>query len=104
MIGFLQDNLSLIDIEVIDMNCNCDANPSGEPISELAGPAGYTAPAQILSNRAHDIKENFAELSKLSAEILGNPLQKMMLADKVYQLMLEDLRHQKERSRNYGRR
>lgn len=87
------------------MNCNCDANPSGEPISEVAGTAGYTAPAQILSNRVdRDTKENFAELSKLSAEIMGNPLQKMMLADKVYQLMLEDLRHQKERSRNYGKR
>lgn len=87
------------------MNCNSDANPSGEPISELVGTAGYTAPAQILSNRVnHDTKENFAELSKLSAEIMGDPLQKMILADKVYQLMLEDLRHQKERSRNYGRR
>ncbi len=86
------------------MNCNRDVNPFWEPISELAGSAGYTAPAQIFSNRAPDIKENFAELSKLSAEIMDNPLQKMMLADKVYQLMLEDLRHQKERSRNYGRR
>ena len=86
------------------MNCNSDTNPFWEPISELAGPAGFTAPAQIQSNRAPDIKENFAELSKLSAEIMDNPLQKMMLADKVYQLMLEELRHQKERSRNYGRR
>ncbi len=86
------------------MNCNGDANPSGEPISELAE-TGYTAPAQILSNRGnHDTKENFAALSKLSAEIMGDPLQKMMLADKVYQLMLENLRHQKERSRSYGRR
>lgn len=86
-------------------DCECDANSYGKPISELSGIAGYAAPAQILSNRLDkETQENFTALSKLAAEIMDDPLQKMMLADKVYQLMLEDLRYQKERCRSYGRR
>lgn len=87
------------------MNCNSDAKPSWEPIGDPAQTAGYTAPARIQSNQIKsDLKDNFAELSKASAEILGDPLQMIRLADKVYELMLQDLRNQKERSRNYGRR
>lgn len=89
------------------MNFNSDATPSWEPISDLAQTAGYTAPALIQSNRINSgikDKDNFAELSKASAEIMGDPLQMMRLADKVYELMLEDLRNQKERSKSYGRR
>jgi hypothetical protein len=87
------------------MNFNSDAKPSWEPIGDLAETSGYAAPARIQSNRINSgNKDNFAELSKASAEIMGDPLQMLRLADKVYELMLEDLRHQKERSRNYGRR
>lgn len=87
------------------MNFNSDAKPSWEPIGEPTKTAGYTAPARIQSNRINSgIKDNFAELSKASAEIMSDPLQMIRLADKVYELMLEDLRNQKERSRNYGRR
>lgn len=87
------------------MNFNSDAKPSWEPIGDFAETSGYTAPARIQSHRINSgIKDNFAELSKAAAEIMGDPLQMLRLADKVYELMLEDLRHQKERSRNYGRR
>lgn len=43
-----------------------------------------------------------AEIEKLAAEILQEPLQIRLLSDRVYKLLKDDLRQQKERiGRNY---
>ena len=79
------------------MTRNSDNEPSWEPISDLAVPSGYTASAQIQTNR-----QSFTELSKSAARIKEDPLKVQQLADRVYQLMLEDLHQQKQRNSNYG--
>jgi hypothetical protein len=46
-------------------------------------------------------ENNSAPRSK--AEILRDPLILQALSERVYELLLEDLRIQRERTRNYGR-
>lgn len=42
-------------------------------------------------------------LGKIIDKILQNPILLQKLSDKIYELMAEDLRIQRERSGNYGR-
>ena len=44
-----------------------------------------------------------ADVSKLADKVLHNPLLLRMLTDRVYELMIEDLRNQRDRS-SYSRR
>ncbi len=73
--------------------------PSFKPIGETTVPAGYAAPALVQNDGK---KEELAKISKAATEVLRDPLQLRLLSDRVYELMLEDLRRQQERSRNYG--
>ncbi|MGL5131459.1 MAG: hypothetical protein ACRC78_02965 [Planktothrix sp.] len=82
------------------MAFNQDIPPNWKPISELNAPAGYGAPAKIQSNQS-DSENNFDHLCNIAVEIRNDPLKMRLLADRIYQLMLEDLRWQKERSMNY---
>lgn len=66
-----------------------------------ANAAGFTASSGILASET--ISRN-PQLLKLAATILENPLLQRQLCDRVYELLQEDLRQQKERYRNYGRR
>ncbi|MEC4806897.1 MAG: hypothetical protein SAJ12_11090 [Jaaginema sp. PMC 1079.18] len=63
--------------------------------------AGFTASTAILANET--LAKN-PQLLKLAAIVLENPLLQRQLCDRVYELMQEDLRRQKERCQNYGRR
>lgn len=84
------------------MKFNEGGTPCLQPIGDLTVPAGYTASAKIQSKLLDsDSQINFKDLCKLAEEILSDPLKMRMLSDRVYQLLLEDLRLQKERSRNY---
>lgn len=83
------------------MTTNSDNEPSWEPINDLAVPSGYTASAQIQTNRQNN-QISFTELSKSAARIKEDPLKVQQLADRVYQLILEDLHQQKQRNSNYG--
>ena len=52
--------------------------------------------------RHSDESKERAELVKLAANLLQEPLQLRLLSDRVYELLTEDLRQQKERlGRNY---
>ena len=52
--------------------------------------------------RHSDESKERAELVKLAANVLQEPLQLRLLSDRVYELLTEDLRQQKERlGRNY---
>jgi len=82
------------------MAFNQDIPPNWKPISELNAPAGYGASAKIQSNQS-DPETNFDHLCNLAEEIRNDPLKMRLLTDRIYQLMLEDLRWQKERSMNY---
>ncbi|MBW4557879.1 MAG: hypothetical protein KME59_18460 [Trichormus sp. ATA11-4-KO1] len=42
-------------------------------------------------------------VAKLAAKIMRDRQLMVILSDKVYQLMQDDLHHQKERRNNYGR-
>lgn len=55
----------------------------------------------LMANYSNDAKER-AELVKFTAKILQEPLQVRLLSDRVHQLLIDDLRQQKERAgRNY---
>ncbi|HEY9301864.1 MULTISPECIES: hypothetical protein [unclassified Coleofasciculus] len=69
-----------------------------QPIGSSTRPAGYAAPGLVPSND----KDNQTAVSKTAAKVLRDPLLLRQLSDRVYELMLEDLRRQRERSRNYG--
>lgn len=75
--------------------------PSVAPIGDIAGPAGYTAmsTASFANATRADITKAVAEVGKC----LNNPLVLSKLTDRVYELLLEDLRNQRERVRNYGK-
>lgn len=67
-------------------------NSSLAPIGDVAGAAGYAA--------------SFNETDKLNKttikKCLNDPLVLNELTDRVYELLLQDLRSQRERLRNYG--
>lgn len=63
-----------------------------------AKPLGYTAPAIIQSNN----KQNLAKVMPFAAKILKDQLLLSKLCDRIYELMKEDLRQQKEYD-NYRR-
>lgn len=52
-----------------------------------------TASAKIQSNQSDSNSENnFDHLCNIAVEIRNDPLKMRLLADRIYQLMLEDLR------------
>ena len=73
--------------------------PSFKPIGDTPVPAGYAAPALVQRDGK---TEDMAKISKAASEVLHDPLLMRLLSDRVYELMLEDLRRQQERSKNYG--
>lgn len=66
--------------------------PSWKPISNLANGGGYTD-VFLNANSSLDI----AEIQKLAAQILQDPILQMKLSDRVYELMYSDLQQQRER-------
>ena len=74
-------------------------HPSFKPIGGTSVPAGYAAPALVQRDGK---TEDMAKISKAASEVLHDPLLMRLLSDRVYELMLEDLRRQQERSKNYG--
>lgn len=62
--------------------------PSLTPIGDIAGTARYAASPDRVTAAAKKYLSDPSELSKLT--------------DRVYELLLEDLRCQRERVRNYG--
>lgn len=65
---------------------------------DMATPAGYVAPAVFQTKD----KEYIAKVKSLAAKALYDPLLQRDLCDRVYELMLADLRLQRERIRHYG--
>lgn len=64
-------------------------------------PAAYAAPAQFL-NLPHP--EDLTMLSQIAAELLSDPLAVRQLSERVFELLQQDLRLQRERGYGYGRR
>lgn len=75
--------------------------PSLKPIGDISVPAGYAAPALVQSKSK---TEDLVKISQVAGKVLQDPLLMRLLSDRVYKLMLEDIRRQQERSRNYGGR
>ncbi|MTJ08132.1 MULTISPECIES: hypothetical protein [unclassified Anabaena] len=73
-------------------HAGAEIQSSLEPISDLSAIAGYSVPLNILSS---ETKSN--DLLKLATQILENPQMQIQLGNRVYQLLQEDLRHQRER-------
>lgn len=73
--------------------------PSLKPIGDVSVPAGYAAPALVQTKGE---TEDLAKISEVAGKVLQDPLLMRLLSDRVYQLLLEDLRRQQERSRHYG--
>ncbi len=72
-----------------------------KPSTDLTSPSGFAAPPFIESDSQ---KSDRRALLKTASRVLQDPLLLNRLGDRVYELMLEDLRYQRERSRNYGSR
>jgi hypothetical protein len=69
------------------------------PIGAIARPMssyGHTLGGSNLINR-----ENQAVVSKLIDRILKSPTSKLHLSHRVYELLINDIRDQKERSKTY---
>ena len=75
-----------------------DSEPFFKPSSELSSPAGFAAPPSI---QCDSQQVDPTALEKTASQVLQDPLLLRKLCDRVYELMLEDLRYQGERSRNY---
>ena len=67
--------------------------PSLTPIGDIGGTAGYAAMS------ATDDATNAISAASFD---LGDSLLMGKLCDRVYELLLEDMRSQRERVRNYG--
>lgn len=61
--------------------------------------SSYLAPGMFQQNDRGDR----TKIKKLASKILRDPLLLRKLSDRVYELMLEDINRQKERSNNYRR-
>ncbi len=72
-----------------------------KPSTDLTRPAGFAAPPFI---QIDSQKDDRAALLKTASRVMQDPLLLRKLSDRVYELMLEDLRYQRERSINYGSR
>lgn len=70
------------------------------PDGTSAASAGYLAPALIEIAQKSDL----SRVRGLALKVLQDPLLQRELCDRVYELMLKDLRTQKERLQNYGER
>jgi hypothetical protein len=67
--------------------------------NSLSSPAGYAAPAKIQSDRP---THESSDLAGLADEVLRDPLLMVQLTERVYELLINDLHYQQERSCNYG--
>lgn len=73
--------------------------PSFKPVGDSTVPAGYAAPTSTQSNCK---PEELAAITKIAGKVLHDPLLMRQVSDRIYELMLEDLRRQQERSGNFG--
>jgi len=80
-----------------------DYNPysSWEPIGDPHKAAGFSIPAPLQTDRRPTDSINFEALQKAAQEIKDDPLKVQQLADRVYELLLEDLHQQKQRKGSY---
>lgn len=75
--------------------------PSLDPISEPAGPGGFSPSTRLQDLSARKGGEHLSAMVQL---VLRDPLRMRQLSDRVYELLLEDLRNSQERHINYGGR
>lgn len=73
--------------------------PFFKPSGDTTSTAGYAAGIFGTSN---DGDERQTAIAKAAAKVMQDPLLMRLLSERVYQLLLEDLQNQRERSRNYG--
>ncbi|HIK14515.1 MAG TPA: hypothetical protein IGS53_04375 [Leptolyngbyaceae cyanobacterium M33_DOE_097] len=69
----------------------------------LAAPGGVMGSSAAVSVQVRDPRQ-VADLEALADQVLRDPVLLRQVCDRVYQLLLEDLRQQHERSRSYGGR
>lgn len=68
-----------------------------QPLGGPAHPAGFAAPAEI-----GIAPDQLQQLIEAANQVMADPLMKLQLAQRVYELMQEDLRLQQERTHSYG--
>lgn len=76
------------------------SQPVQLPIGGPSAPVGFSAPAWIQAQHSQQVQSCMA----IASEVLRDPLLLRQVSDRVYQLMLEDLREQHERTGDYGGR
>lgn len=74
-----------------------------QPMGDLSTIGGYTGNMNILSsetksNNSDSNKPDRNKLLKLATKILDNPQMQILLGNRVYELMQEDLYHQQQRN------
>jgi hypothetical protein len=79
-----------------------ELSPTVAPIQNNNPTAGYSIPLKLeLENQN---KDKLRELNQLAGQILREPLLQILLSQRIYDLMSEDLTYYKERARSYGGR
>ena len=68
------------------------------PLSTCSTTVGYVAPMFVQIKN----KEELAEIIPFAEKVLHDPLLLQKLCDRVYELMLEDMRQQRTNNRQYG--
>ncbi|MEE3717253.1 hypothetical protein V2H45_10885 [Tumidithrix elongata RA019] len=87
------------DIKIDTTNSSQEKQVFLPPIGAIARPVASYRHTLGGSDLIND--ENKALISKLIATILKDPMSKLQLSDRVYQLLTDEIRNQKERSTTY---
>lgn len=73
------------------------------PFGEASNPSGYGGSSLNLGDVEGGEQQSSTELARLAARVMADPVLFERLRDRVYELMLADVRDRQERSRSYGR-
>ncbi|MBK4728870.1 hypothetical protein JJD41_03055 [Oxynema sp. CENA135] len=73
------------------------------PIAAVSDPAGYASSSLVFDSRLGD-RQTEMRLKKLAGQILQDPMLMQELGDRVWEMMAEELRRDRERRGEYGRR
>lgn len=78
--------------------------PSLIPIGDIGGTAGYTTtPLLSVTNAATHDSDKATKAVRAAGKYLNDPYALSLLTERVYELLLQDMRYQQERVINYGK-
>jgi hypothetical protein len=71
------------------------------PSAMFSDSVGLVEPAILQSNHSPAVKQKMAEVAEMLAH---DPIAMRLFSDRIYQLLLDDIKAQQERTYGYGKR